>query len=90
MRKINYRVETIAILRELSKKYPDQALSTHLAIALSDYIDFYGISDKELFFIIDKYRCEKELDILPSPPEDIYRDSLDLSIDNLTNEDDEC
>lgn len=38
-------------------------MSSHLAIALADFPNFDGISDKELFFVLEKYRCEKELDI---------------------------
>lgn len=91
MKALNYKQETIQILKELTKSYPDQALSTHIHLALSEYDNFYGISDKELYYIFNKYRCEKELDILPdiSCTDDIYKDSMNLNIEDILNEDDE-
>lgn len=70
---MNYKLETLNVLKDIVKAYPAQLLSTHLSIALSDFPNFDSISDKELYFIFEKYRCEKELDITPSIiDEDIY------------------
>lgn len=55
----------IEILSDLFKSYPNQDMSLHLAIML-DGINFEGLSDKELVYIIDKYKCEKDLDMTPS------------------------
>lgn len=68
--------------------YPNQLLSTHLSLALADYPKFDGISDKELYFILEKYRCEKELDMTPLTSEkeiqELYIDNIN---DNLFDED---
>ena len=65
MRITHYNKEILRVLKNLMESYPNQLVSTHLSIALSDYSNFDGISDKELFFILEKYRCEKELDTTP-------------------------
>jgi hypothetical protein len=58
-----------------------------LSIALSDYLNFDGISDKEFYFILEKYRCEKELDTTPLTKEEdldqIYKESMNLTSDDL-------
>ncbi len=73
MKPMNYKLETLNVLKEIVKTYPTQLLSSHLSIALADFPNFDSISDKELYFIFEKYRCEKELDITPNIiNEDIY------------------
>jgi hypothetical protein len=66
--------------------YPNQLISTHLSIALSDYSNFDGISDKEFYFILEKYRCEKELDTTPLTSdkeiEELYK-GFELTTDEL-------
>lgn len=49
-------------LEELHKDYPNFGVGRHLATALDDYGDFWGISDKELLFILEKYKAALELD----------------------------
>jgi len=45
--------------------YPEETVSQHLAIMLSDYnCNFDGVSDKEFENICKKYKSEKELDIV--------------------------
>ena len=57
------------------KTYPNQTLTTHLSLALSDYQRFDGVSDKEFYFLLEKYRCEKELDMTPNMElEDIFKE----------------
>ncbi len=52
------------LLEELHGDYPNFNLGRHLATALDDYGDCWGISDKELFFLLEKYRTALELDQL--------------------------
>jgi hypothetical protein len=64
----------------------------HLSIALADYENFGVISDKELFFIFEKYKCEKELDEFaphPTSISSIEEEAEHLSIEDLMEEDEE-
>lgn len=85
---MNYKLETLKVLKDIVLAYPAQLLSTHLSIALADFPNFDSISDKELYFILEKYRCEKELDMAPLIiDEDVYmtededEDDLDMFVD---------
>ena len=59
----NYYNKSIHALQELHDKYPDEPLGRHIYAALSEYGDFWGISDKELFHLIEKYKSTHELDV---------------------------
>lgn len=88
---MNYKLETLNVLKTIVKTYPNQLLSAHLSIALSDFPNFDSISDKELYFIFERYRCEKELDILPasdSEIDELYKDSFSIEDEDLFDEDD--
>jgi hypothetical protein len=63
MRKPNYYKKAIEILQELHTAYPNFGLARHITTALSDYGDFWGLSDKELSFALEKYQAELSLDI---------------------------
>lgn len=81
----------MSVLKNLTETYPNQFISTHLSLALADYSNFDGISDKELYFILEKYRCEKELDMTPissdADLDEIYKDAMDLNSKDLFEED---
>lgn len=90
----NYKPDIINVLRDLTRDFPTQLLSTHLSIALADYEGKYdGISDKQLFFLFEKYKCEKELDISTHIATDdisaIIADGMNLSFTNLEDEDED-
>lgn len=57
--------EALSILHNLKEEYPGTLLSQHLSIALSDYGNFWGISDKELLFALTKYQSEMEINMVP-------------------------
>lgn len=90
MKKINYKLEAINVLKDIVKSYPTQLLGVHLELALSDYQEPFWLSDKEIYFALEKYRCEKELDIeIPHSTDinDILKDGMDLTT-NLEDEED--
>ena len=60
--KVNYTNKVIKILQELHSQYPTLGLGRHLSTALSDYGDYWGISDKELSFALEKYKTQMDLD----------------------------
>lgn len=92
MKHLNYKKEILNILKELIEKHPTQLLSTHLFMALSDYgKSFDSISDKELYFIFEKYKCMKELDLDFGVSEDIsaiIKDGMNLDI-NIEDEEED-
>ena len=85
-------MEALKVLKELVKAYPNQTLSSHITLALEEYSKDTWVSDKELYFAIEKYRCEKELDTTPlirqEEVDEIYNDSMNLSIEDLLDEED--
>ena len=58
----DYKKKFTELMHQLSRDYPTFGLGRHLSMALSDYGDFWGISDKELCFAIEKYQAELALD----------------------------
>lgn len=62
MKKPNYYKKAVEILQELHVAYPNFGLARHLSTALSDYGDYWGLSDKELTFALEKYQAELALD----------------------------
>lgn len=80
--KPKYLKEIITLISDIGKSYPNQPLMSHISIALSDYTSVDLISDKELKFLLEKYKCEKELDmIIPHSTDinDIIKDGMDLN-----------
>jgi hypothetical protein len=61
-KKNNYYKQAIKKLEELHSLYPNYNIGRHLSIALSEYGDLWGLTDKELLFALTKYQAELELD----------------------------
>lgn len=70
--KTNYHAQIIELFRELKAKYPNQGLGQHLSIALSEYPNYWGMSDKEFLFSLQKYKFELEENMLP-PEQEIQK-----------------
>ena len=85
----NYYNKVLHILQELHKDFPTYNLGRHLATALADYGDIWGMTDKEIAFALDKYKSEIEMDV-PHPDESeidrIIKEGMDL--DNILKEED--
>ena len=63
MKKTHYYTELIHILKDLHKCYPTYNMGRHLATALDGYGDIWGITDKELFFSLEKYKAQLDMDV---------------------------
>lgn len=61
-RVVNYKKKVINQLEQLTKDYPSFGVGRHISTALSDYGDFWGITDKEFSFALDKYIAQLDLD----------------------------
>lgn len=89
-------MEAIKVLKELVRAYPNQTISSHITLALEDYSKDTWVSDKEFYFALEKYRCEKELDTPHLAPQEeideIIKEGMDLDnyssfLDSLDAED---
>lgn len=80
--------QAVQILHDLKKEYPNNTLGQHIAIALGDYGDIWGLTDKEFLFALEKYKSEMELNIVSDVEVDkIVRDAENL--DKLFREEEE-
>lgn len=65
MRKTNHYNSIIKALQELKRDYPTLSIGQHLATFTEDYIDLWSISDKEMYFALEKYKAELDLNMVP-------------------------
>jgi len=89
MKKPNHFNQLTSILQELHTLYPQYNMGRHLATALDEYGDIWGVSDKEMVFALTKYKNQLEMDVPhtdDSEIDKIIKDGLDL--DNLFKEED--
>jgi len=61
-RPLDYGKKFTDLLLQLKKKYPTFSHPRNISTAFSDYGDFWGMSDKEACFALEKYITELELD----------------------------
>lgn len=90
MSKKNYYNSVIHTLQELHKEFPEYNMGRHIATALDEYGDIWGMTDKELAFAMDKYKTKLEMDIPhadESEIDKIIKEGMDL--DNILKEEDE-
>lgn len=77
-------------LQDLHQKYPQYPLGRHISTALADYGDFWGITDKEFGFALDKYILELEQNIAPEYEiSKIIEDANNLTLDSLYADEEE-
>jgi hypothetical protein len=82
--------QALQTLQELHKDFPTYNLGRHLATALDEYGDIWGLTDKELAYALAKYKAEIEMDVPhtdESEIDKIIKEGMDL--DNILKEDDE-
>ena len=88
MRKQSHFNQIISLLQELHSSYPTYNMGRHLATALDEYGDLWGVADKEMLFALTKYKNQLELDVPHTDDkeiDEIIRGGMDL--DNLFKED---
>jgi hypothetical protein len=82
--------QVLHTLQELNKDFPTYNLGRHLATALDDYGDIWGMTDKEMAYALDKYKTELQLDVPhtdESEIDKIIKDGMDL--DNILKEEED-
>jgi len=88
-RKTSYYNQAMHILQDLHKSYPEYNMGRHIATALDGYGDVWGLSDKELTFLLGKYKTRLDLDIphmIDGDIDEIMRGGMDL--DSLFKDED--
>lgn len=71
--------EIIDVLRELKVLHPSYSMGRHIATALDDCGDVWGMRDKELLFSLEKYKSELDMNIVSDDALDnILNDGLNL------------
>lgn len=88
----DYKKKFIDLLHQLQKDYPTFGLGRHLYTALADYGDFWGITDKELCFALEKYQSELALETHNIVSDDYLKDIVEDAkhlFDNKEEEDPE-
>lgn len=89
MKKPRHYNQVLKLLQELHKCYPNYNIGRHIATALADYGDFWGITDKEFLFALRKYKSQLEMDIPHSDDievDEIIQEAMDL--ENILKEED--
>lgn len=72
--------EIISILKILHTAYPNQGIARHISDATVEYKNIWGIENKELLFLLRKYKEELEMNIVSDSEVDkIVSDAKDLS-----------
>ena len=86
-RKPDDYIRVLTLLKQLQYSYPNYNMARHISTALDEYGNFWGLSDKELLFALEKYKAELEMDYPHKDEEleDIVKDGMDL--DNILKED---
>lgn len=80
----------IQLFQQLHKDYPSQNLGRHLSMALSDYGDLWGVSDKEIVHALEKYIIQLDTQITSEQDiERIIADTDRIFMDYDPLEDDE-
>lgn len=90
MSKKTHYQQALHTLQELHKDFPTYNLGRHLATALADYGDIWGLTDKELAFALSKYKAEIEMDVPhtdDSEIDKIIKEGMDL--DNILKEEED-
>jgi len=90
MSKKTHYQQALNTLQELNKDFPTYGLGRHLATALGDYGDIWGMTDKEMSYALDKYMSELELDVPhtdESEIDKIIKEGMDL--DNILKEEED-
>ena len=91
MGKSNDYYKVLALLQQLHVSYPNYNMGRHIATALDEYGDVWGLSDREILFALEKYKAELDMDVPhtdESEIEQIIRDGMNLE-DILKEEDGE-
>lgn len=82
--------QIISLLQELHSSYPQYNLGRHLSTVIGEYGDVWGVTDKELFFALNKYKSQLDMDVTHKEDDedldDIIKEAINL--ENILKEED--
>ena len=82
-----YRV--LALLQQLHVSYPNYNMGRHIATALDEYGDVWGLTDREILFALEKYKAELDMDIPHTDETEIDQIIKDgMNLENILKEED--
>ena len=89
--KTDYYSKVIELLKALNKEYPNYEISKHIATATSEYNDIWGLTDRQLYDLLEKYQFELSSDSKHLTPESeiekIIKEGMNL--DTILDEEDD-
>lgn len=90
MRRQNYYSQVLHILQSLHSAYPEYNMGKHLATALDEYGDVWGITDRELLFALEKYKAQLEMDVPHTDDDEIDKIIKDgMNLDDILKEEED-
>ena len=82
-----YRV--LALLQQLHISYPNYNMGRHIATALDEYGDVWGLTDRELLYAFEKYKAELDMDIPHTDESEIDQIIKEgMNLENILKEED--
>jgi len=64
-------------------------MGRHISTALADYGDFWGITDRELFFALSKYKAQLDMDVPHTDDEEVDEIIQEaMNLENILKEED--
>ena len=89
MGKPNDYYKVLALLQQLNTTYPNYNMGRHIATALDEYGDVWGLSDREILFALEKYKAELDMDVPHTDESEIDQIIKDgMNLENILKEDD--
>lgn len=89
MKKSSYYQQILQVLDTLNSNYPAYNMGRHLATALDEYGDLWGISDREMLFALEKYKAQLEMDIPHTDDNELDQIIKDgMNLDSILKEED--
>lgn len=73
-KKKEYYEDIIKLLKELKSLQPNTEMGKHLSTVMSEFKDIWGVSDKDIFVSLTKYKAQLEL----FTPNEEFQDLEDL------------
>jgi len=82
--------QALQVLQALSVNYPEYNMGRHLATALDEYGDIWGLSDKELLFALEKYKTQLDMDIPHTDDKELDQIIKDgMNLDSILKEEED-
>jgi len=80
----------LALFQQLYISYPNYNIGRHIATALDEYGDVWGLSDREILFALEKYKSELDMDIPHTDDSEIDQIIKEgMNLENILKEDDD-